>query len=169
MGRIDILINNFDHCDAKPVGELSNEDWQGCFDKNLNPVFYFTRAILPGMKAQKYGRVVNISSLTYIGWPGQSSYSAAKSAIFGLTRSLALETARDKVTVNCVAKGDILAADMTDETIEQLTKSIPVRKVGTPEDVAKAVGFFASDGSPYVTGQTFFVCGGKSIHFSMSI
>lgn len=169
MGKIDILINNFDHSSAKPFGELSNKDWQVCLEKNLSPVFFFTRAILPGMKAQKYGRVVNISNLTYIGWPGQSSYSAAKSAIFGLTRSLALESARDNVTVNCVAKGDIRSPNMTDETIEQLTKSIPVRKVGTPEDVAKAVGFFASDTSPYVTGQTFFVCGGKSIHFSMSI
>lgn len=168
-GKIDILINNFDHCSAKPVGEMSNEDWRQCFDQNLSPAFYFIREILPGMKAQKYGRVVNIGSLTYIGWPGQSSYSAAKSALFGLTRSLALESARDGVTVNCVAKGDIRSEAMTDETIETLVKSIPVKKIGQPEDVAKAVGFFASDKSPYVTGQTFFVCGGKSMHFSMSI
>jgi NAD(P)-dependent dehydrogenase (short-subunit alcohol dehydrogenase family) len=169
MGKIDILVNNFDYCSAKPVGELSNEDWQSCLEKNLSPIFFFTREILPAMKAQKYGRVVNIGSLTYIGWPGQSSYSAAKSALFGLTRSLALESARENVTVNCVAKGDIRHSNMTDETVEQLIKSIPVKKVGFPEDVAKAVGFFVSDESPYVTGQTFFVCGGKSIHFSMSI
>jgi NAD(P)-dependent dehydrogenase (short-subunit alcohol dehydrogenase family) len=169
MGKIDILINNFDHCNAKPLGELSDEDWQLCIEKNLSPIFYLTREILPGMKAQKYGRVVNVGSLTYIGWPGQSSYSAAKSALFGLTRSLALESARENVTVNCVAKGDIRCSTMVDEAVEQLIKSIPVRKIGTSEDVAKAVGFFASDKSPYVTGQTFFVCGGKSMHFSMSI
>lgn len=101
--------------------------------------------------------------------PNLSSYAAAKSAIFGLTRSLALESARDGVTVNCVAKGDIATAGMTEADIEASVKAIPVRRIGRPEDVAKAVGFFASDRSPYVTGQTFFVCGGKSIHFSMSI
>jgi len=121
------------------------------------------------MKTRKYGRVINISSLSYLGFQGLSSYAAAKSALFGLTRSLALESARNGVTVNCVAKGDMATAGMDEATIEKCIKAIPVRRMGKPEDVAKAVGFFASDRSPYVTGQTFFVCGGKSIHFSMSI
>ncbi|BBO86008.1 beta-ketoacyl-ACP reductase [Desulfosarcina ovata subsp. sediminis] len=168
-GMIEILVNNFDYCDEKPLEEVSNEGWQMAFDRNLDPVFFMTREILPGMRARKYGRVINIGNLSYIGLPGLSSYAAAKSAIFGLTRTLALESAKDGVTVNCVAKGDIAETDMTEETIAERIKSIPVRRIGKPEDVAKAVGFFASDRSPYVTGQTFFACGGKSIHFSMSI
>ena len=101
--------------------------------------------------------------------PGISNYAAAKSAIFGLTRSLALESAKDDVTVNCVAKGDIKSAAMSDEDCEKMAKRIPVQKMGSADDVARTVGFFASDTSKYVTGQTFFVCGGKSAYFSMSI
>lgn len=169
VGAIDILVNNFDHREEKPLDEVSYAQWQLAFDHNVDPVFLMTREILPGMRARNYGRVINIGSLSYIGLPGLSSYAAAKSSLFGLTRALALESAKDGVTVNCVAKGEIATADMTEERIENLVKAIPVRRIGTPEDVAKAVGFFASERSPYVTGQTFFVCGGKSIHFSMSI
>ncbi|WP_419662690.1 BbsC: 2-[hydroxy(Phenyl)methyl]-succinyl-CoA DH, subunit [Desulfosarcina variabilis str. Montpellier] len=169
LGTIDILVNNFDHCDENPLDDVSTEGWQTAFDRNVDPVFFLTREILPGMRARNYGRVINIGSLSYIGLPGLSSYAAAKSSLFGLTRALALESAKDGVTVNCVAKGDIATADMTDAQIDNLIKAIPVRRIGKPEDVAKAVGFFASQRSPYVTGQTFFACGGKSIHFSMSI
>ncbi|MBI5588853.1 MAG: SDR family oxidoreductase [Deltaproteobacteria bacterium] len=167
--RIDILINNMDCPGGKPIAELSDEDWDDCIAVNLNSVFYFCREVLPKMREQKYGRIINVGSLDYIGWPGKANYSAAKSAIFGLTRSLALESAKDDVTVNCVAKGDLRSADMSDEQAEKLAAAIPVKKLGTPEDVARAVGYFASDASGYVTGQTFFVCGGKSAHFSMSI
>lgn len=169
VGPIDILVNNFDYLDEKLVDVVSDQQWHRTFEQNADPIFFLTRAILPDMKTRKYGRVINISSLSYLGFQGLSSYAAAKSALFGLTRSLALESARNGVTVNCVAKGDMATAGMDEATIEKCIKAIPVRRMGKPEDVAKAVGFFASDRSPYVTGQTFFVCGGKSIHFSMSI
>ncbi|MBF0527004.1 MAG: SDR family oxidoreductase [Deltaproteobacteria bacterium] len=168
-GKIDILINNADARFGKPVGDASDEEWETGIRTNLNPVFFFCREVIPKMQAQKYGRVINISSLDYIGWPGRSSYSAVKSALFGLTRSLSLETARDGVTVNCVARGDVATSEMSPELAAKIGESLPVKRIGRPDDVARAVGFFASDWSNYVTGQMFFVCGGKSAHFSMSI
>jgi 3-oxoacyl-[acyl-carrier protein] reductase/2-[hydroxy(phenyl)methyl]-succinyl-CoA dehydrogenase BbsC subunit len=168
-GRVDILINNVDLQNGATIRDVSDESWQAGIDTNLNPIFYFCREVLPVMCENKYGRIVNLSSLEYIGLPGQSNYAAAKSAIFGLTRSLALESAKDDVTVNCVAKGDIKSAAMSDDDCEKMAKRIPVQKMGSADDVARTVGFFASDTSKYVTGQTFFVCGGKSAYFSMSI
>jgi len=169
FGRVDILINNVDAQNGAAIREISDDRWQDSININLSPVFYFCREVLPVMCENKYGRIVNLSNLEYIGLPGLSNYAAAKSAIFGLTRSLALESAKDDVTVNCVAKGDIKSADMSDEDCEKMAKRIPVKKMGSADDVARTVGFFASDTSKYVTGQTFFVCGGKSAYFSMSI
>jgi 3-oxoacyl-[acyl-carrier protein] reductase/2-[hydroxy(phenyl)methyl]-succinyl-CoA dehydrogenase BbsC subunit len=96
-------------------------------------------------------------------------YSAAKSSMLGFTRSLALETAKDKITVNWVVKGTIHKSNMSQEQEEKMAAKIPVQKLGTPEDVAGAVTFFAAETSKFITGQTFFVCGGKSLSFSMSI
>ena len=169
FGRVDILINNPDTQNGNNIQNVSDEHWQESFNANLSPVFYFSRALLPKMCEQKYGRIITIGNLEYMGWPGKANYSAVKSAIFGLTRSLALESAKDDVTVNCVAIGDLKTADMTEEDVEKAAKRLPVKKLGTPEDVARTVAFFASDSSKYVTGQMFFVCGGKSAYFSMSI
>jgi len=168
-GRVDILVNNVDAPNGAAIREISDDQWQDGININLNPIFYFCREVLPVMCENKYGRIINLSSLEYIGLSGISNYAAAKSAIFGLTRSLALESAKDDVTVNCVAKGDIKSAAMSDEDCEKMAKRIPVQKMGSADDVARTVGFFASDTSKYVTGQTFFVCGGKSAYFSMSI
>lgn len=168
-GRIDILVNNTDAQCGKSVCDASDEDWEMGLRGNLSPTFYFCREVIPRMQTQKHGRVVNISSIDYMGWPGQSTYSAAKSALFGFTRSLALETARDGVTVNCVAKGDIATCQMSEEQAEKIGSALPVKRIGNPDDVARAVGFFASDFSKYTTGQMLFVCGGKSAHSSMSI
>jgi 3-oxoacyl-[acyl-carrier protein] reductase/2-[hydroxy(phenyl)methyl]-succinyl-CoA dehydrogenase BbsC subunit len=169
FGKIDILINNLDNRYSEKIENLTNTEWERSFSVNMSPVFYFSREILPVMCSNKYGRIVNVSSIEYMGWPESSNYSAAKSAIFGFTRSLALESAKDDVTVNCVAKGDIQIADISDDDRDKVIKGIPVKKLGTVEDVARTVGFFASDTSKYITGQIFFVCGGKSAYFSMSI
>ncbi len=168
-GRIDILVTNTDSQCTKAVCDVTDADWATSIRCNLSPAFYFCRETMPKMKQQKYGRIVNISSLDYIGWPGKAGYSAVKSAVFGLTRSLALESAKDEVTVNCVAKGDVATSQMPAEVAEKIGGALPVKRIGSPEDIARAVGFFASDTSKYITGQTFFVCGGKSAHFSMSI
>jgi len=169
-GRIDILVNNAGNSYASGIcSNLTDDEWHHSLADNLDPMFFLCRAVIPVMQEKKYGRVINISDLVYMGWPGKADCSAAKSAIFGFTRSLALEVAKDNITVNCVIKGDIRCADMTDEDVEKAAASLPVKKLGKPEDVAGAVGYFASDTSNYTTGQNLFVCGGKSMYFSMSI
>jgi 3-oxoacyl-[acyl-carrier protein] reductase/2-[hydroxy(phenyl)methyl]-succinyl-CoA dehydrogenase BbsC subunit len=169
FGKVDILINNFDDRNGLKIQNVTDSEWERSLSNNLSPVFYFSRELLPVMCSNKYGRIVNISSIEYMGWPGSSNYSAAKSAMFGFTRSLALESAKDDVTVNCVAKGDIQVAGMSGDDMDKVIKGIPVKKLGTVDDVARTVCFFASDTSKYITGQIFFVCGGKSAYFSMSI
>jgi 3-oxoacyl-[acyl-carrier protein] reductase/2-[hydroxy(phenyl)methyl]-succinyl-CoA dehydrogenase BbsC subunit len=103
--------------------------------------------------------------------PGKADYSAVKSGVFGLTRSLALELARDGITVNSVVKGEIRESrvTLTEEELAQAAGRMPVKKLGTPDDVAYAACFMASDSSKYITGQTLFVCGGKSLYSSMSV
>ncbi|EFK06839.1 putative 3-oxoacyl-[acyl-carrier-protein] reductase [delta proteobacterium NaphS2] len=169
FGRVDVLVNNVDDASGQGICDLPYDDWKKAIDVNLNSVFLFSKAIVPGMQEKKYGRVINVGSLGYLGLPGQADYAASKAAIFGFTRSLALELAKDDITVNYVVKGDVSRSGLSDEQAEALAASVPAQKLGKPQDVAMTVGFFASDHSKYVTGQTLFVCGGKSLHFSMSV
>jgi 3-oxoacyl-[acyl-carrier protein] reductase/2-[hydroxy(phenyl)methyl]-succinyl-CoA dehydrogenase BbsC subunit len=169
FGVIDILVNNVDDSEGWEIADLSDDRWNKSVTVNLNPVFYFCREIIPGMRKNKYGRVINISGIDYLGWPGKTNCSATKAAVFGLTRSLALEAAKDNVTVNCVVKGDIAGSDLSKENKEKMAARLPVKKPGKPEDVAMAVGFFASEAAKYTTGQMLFVCGGKSLYSSMSV
>ena len=169
FGKIDILINNIDDPTVKGFSDLTDDDWNEAINANLNPVFSFCHAVVPKMQEKKYGRVINISSLDYLGWQGKTSYSAAKSALFGFTRALALELAREGITVNCLPISDINPSGLSEEETAKLAGFLPVQRIGKPEDVANAVGFMASDTAKYVTGQTLFVCGGKCMHFSMSI
>ena len=171
FGSIDILINAVDYINCKPILETSIDDWDSSLNNNLDPMFLFTKCVIPKMQAKKYGRIVNISDFNYLGMPGTSNYAAAKSGIFGFTRALALELAKDGITVNTVIKGDINLErkELSEEELQKATAAIPVKKLGTPEDVAYAVSYFVSDTSSYTTGQMFFVCGGKSIYASMSI
>ena len=168
FGKIDILVNNPDEPEGKSLADLTVQDFNRAIDINLKSQFYFLRETMPVMQKNGYGRIINISSLEYLGLPGKVNLSASAAGILGLTRSLALEAAKDNVTVNNVVKGDIANGNESGEEIERRTGSIPVKTLGKPTDIARAVGFFASDSSKYVTGQTFFVCGGKSIHFSLS-
>ena len=168
-GKIDILINNPAENAGQGLAELSTQSFTTTVAALLGAEFNFLHAVVPLMQKNSCGRVVNISSLAYLGLPKNADVAAAKSGLFGLTRSIALETARNNVTVNCIVKGDIPAAAETEEVKTKIAGSIPVKRVGTPDDVAYAVSFFASDTSDYVTGQTFFVCGGKSNYFSMSV
>ncbi len=169
FGEIHVLINNADDPAGKGIVELTYGEWNKSLCANLDPLFLLCHEVIPIMKEKKYGRVINVGSIDYLGWPGKVNYSAAKSAIFGFTRSLALETAIDNITVNTVAKGDVAHLGLSEEDGAKLAEQLPVKRLGQPEDIANAVAFFASDNSKYVTGQTLFVCGGKSMHFSMSI
>jgi 3-oxoacyl-[acyl-carrier protein] reductase/2-[hydroxy(phenyl)methyl]-succinyl-CoA dehydrogenase BbsC subunit len=169
FGKIDILVNNIDNPKVKGFSDLTDDDWNEAIDTNLNSVFSFCHEVVPKMQGKKHGRIINLSSLDYLGWQGKSSYSAAKSALFGFTRALALELAREGITVNCLPVSDINPSGLSEEEAAKLAGFLPVQRIGQPEDVANAVGFMASDTSKYVTGQTLFVCGGKCMHYSMSI
>ncbi len=171
FGSIDILINAVDYINCTPITGASIDDWNAAINNNLVPMFLFSKYIIPKMQTKKYGRIVNISEITYLGMPGTSNYAAAKSGIFGFTRALALELAKDGITVNTVVKGDINVQrkQLSEEELQRTTAAIPVKRLGMPEDIAYAVSYFVSDKSNYTTGQTFFVCGGKSIYSSMSI
>lgn len=169
FGEIHVLINNVDDPAGKGIADLTYSDWNKSLCANLDPLFLLCHEIIPIMKEKKYGRVINVGSIDYLGWPGKVNYSSAKSALLGFTRSLALETAIDNITINTVAKGDVAHPGLTEEDGAKLAERLPVKRLGRPEDIANTVAFFASDNSKYVTGQTLFVCGGKSMHFSMSI
>jgi len=170
FGGIDILVNNFDFSEGFGIAELSDDIWKKSVDENLNSVFYFCREVMPEMRKKKYGRIVNMGNIDYLGWSGgRANSSATKAAIFGLTRSLALEAAKDGVTTNCVVKGDIAGSDIPEDKAEKMASIMPVKRLGKPEDLVRAVVFFASQEAKYITGQTLFVCGGKSLYSSMSV
>lgn len=168
-GRIDILVNNTGELEGKPLSALSETDIDATVSEALAGPFRFMFEVVPCMQRSGYGRVVNVSELGWLGLPHQANVAAARAGLFGLTRSVALESARSGVTVNTVVKGDIATARTTDVQKEQIASGIPVKRLGTPADVARAVAFFVTESSSYVTGQTLFVCGAKSVYFSMSV
>ena len=170
-GRIDVLANCMDISEKASVTDTVMDRWQTLIDGNLTSIFLFTKAVITHMKSKGYGRIVNINDFDYLGMSGSSSYSTIKSGVFGLTRSLALELAKEGITVNTVVKGDLQQNDveLSEENYANAAKRMPVNKLGTTEDIAYAVSLFASESSSYITGQTLFVCGGKSLYSSMSV
>jgi 3-oxoacyl-[acyl-carrier protein] reductase/2-[hydroxy(phenyl)methyl]-succinyl-CoA dehydrogenase BbsC subunit len=152
------------------LDSLTSTIFRDTVDAVLRAPYSCLRAVVPAMRERGYGRIINISSLEYLGLPGKIGVAAAQAGIFGLTRAAALEVARDNITVNNLVLGDIVAdGTLSDEEKTVLAGSIPVKRVGSLADVAYAVAFFADEKAKYVTGQTFFICGGKSAYFSMSV
>ena len=164
--RVDILVNNVGMARDGWLVKMSEEDWDSVLTVNLKSQFLCCRAVAPHMMDQKSGRIINISSRAWLGGPGQANYAASKGAVISLTRTLALEMARYGITANCIAPALVdtpLFRGLKDEVQERLVKTIPAGRIGTPEDLGNAALFLASDESSYVTGQTLYVCGGRSL------
>ncbi len=165
-GRVDILVNNVGMARDAWLAKMSEEDWDTVLEVNLKSQFLCCRAVAPHMMEQKSGRSINISSRARLGGPGQANYAASKGAVISLTRTLALEMARYGITANCIAPALVdtpLFRGLEEEVQERLVKAIPAGRVGTPEDIGNAALFLAADESSYVTGQTLYVCGGRSL------
>ncbi|TME29734.1 MAG: 3-oxoacyl-[acyl-carrier-protein] reductase [Chloroflexi bacterium] len=162
--RIDVLVNNAGITRDTLLMRMSEDDWDDVLDTNLKSAFLVTKAALRPMLRQRSGRIVNITSISgVIGNAGQANYSASKAGLIGLTRSIAREVASRSITCNAVAAGVIdteIWQGVPDAAIETLLQMIPAGHKGTPEDVAEAVAFFASDAAAYITGQVLNVDGG---------
>lgn len=164
FGRIDILVNNAGITRDMLAMRLSDEAWQAVIDTNLTAVFRLTRAVLRPMMKQRFGRIVNMSSVVgAMGNAGQANYAAAKAGMIGMSKSVAREVASRGVTVNCVAPG-FIETDMTASLPEDVKKSlmaqIPAARLGKTDDIAAAVLYLASEPAGYVTGTVLHVNGG---------
>jgi len=158
---IEVLINNAGVKDDGLMMWMTDQQWDGVINTSLSGFFYVTRLVLNGMLVKQYGRIVNVVSLSGLkGLPGQVNYSAAKAGVIGATKALAQEVGRRGITVNAVAPG-FIATDMTAGLDEKELKAmVPLKRFGTPEEVAHAVGFLASPEAAYITAEVLSINGG---------
>lgn len=167
MGQIDILINNAGLTKDGLFMRMKDEDWQVVQDVNLTAPFRLTRAAIRGMMKRRFGRVINITSVVGVtGNPGQANYCASKAGMIGMTKSMAAEVANRGITLNCVAPGFIATAmtdALNDQQKETINATIPAGQMGTPDDIAAACVYLASNEASYVTGQTLHVNGGMAM------
>lgn len=163
FGRLDVLVNNAGITRDRSMRKLTDDDWMEVINTNLNSVYFCSTAAMEGMIAQKYGRIINISSFVgQAGNFGQANYAASKGGIIAFTKTAALELAKHNITVNALAPGFTLTdmlAKVPDNVQDQIKSKIPMGRFGLPEEIAKAVLFLAAEGD-YITGQQINVNGG---------
>ena len=167
---VDILVHNAGLIRADLLEDVKLEDLDYLSQVHLGADITLVQAFLPAMKEKKFGRIINMSTRAVLGLQTRTSYSATKAAMIAMTRTWALELGQHGITVNAVAPGPIAATEMfhnvfpeDDPKIQEIAASIPVKRVGTPGDVARATLFLASPENGFITGQTLFVCGGASL------
>lgn len=166
FGSIDILVNNAGITRDTLLMRMTEEQWDAVINVNLKSVFNFTKAVQPVMLKQRFGSIINMSSVVGVsGNAGQANYSASKAGIIGFTKSIAKESGSRNIRCNAIAPGFIeteMTAKLPEDVKKAWVQQIPLRRAGTPDDVAKAALFLASDLSAYVTGQVIHVCGGMN-------
>lgn len=167
FGRVDILVNNAGISEFSLFTDITDEMWQKMLDTNLSGAFYASRAVLPSMISRKAGCIVNIASMWgEVGASCEIHYSASKAGLIGMTKALAKEVALSGIRVNCVSPGAIdtdMNAHLTIEDIDAIKSETPLGRLGTPEEIANAVLFLASDEASFITGQILGVNGGMII------
>lgn len=167
MQKLDILVANAGITKDNLFVQLRDEDWDSVIDINLTATFRLSRAAMKTMMRRRYGRIIGITSVVGVtGNPGQGNYTAAKAGMIGMMKSIAKEYARRGVTANCVAPGFISTAmtdKLNDKQREAILQMVPANRLGTPDDVAAAVVYLASDEAAYMTGQTLHVNGGMAM------
>lgn len=166
-GKTDVLVNNAGLSQIKPFADITEEDWDKIFAVNTKSAFLMTKEALSDMLYSKKGKIINISSIWgQTGGSCEVHYSASKAAIIGFTKALAKEVGLSGIQVNCISPGVIntdMNSHLSDDDIAELKWQIPLNRIGTPQDVTKAVLFLASDGADYITGQVLGINGGMNI------
>jgi 3-oxoacyl-[acyl-carrier protein] reductase len=168
-GKVDILVNNAGIAGrAAPIWEQTDDDWQATIAVNITGVFNFCRAVVPHMRRQSYGRIVNIASIAgKEGNPQMAPYSATKAAVIALTKSVAKEVATDGICVNAVSPAVVhtpILDQLTPEQVAYMTSRIPMGRTGKPEEIAAVVHFLSSPDCSFVTGQCYDVSGGRATY-----
>lgn len=165
LGPVDILVNNAGITDDAMFHKMGEDQWRDVMHTNLGSMFNVTRQVIEGMRARRFGRIVNISSINgRKGQAGQTNYAAAKAGILGFTKALALESAGHGITVNAVAPGycdTAMVAAVRPDVLQAIVAGIPVGRLGIPADIARTVAFLAGEDAGFITGATFDVNGGQ--------
>ncbi len=167
FGRIDILVNNAGITRDHIFHKMTDEEWYAVLNVNLNGTYNLCKAVVPMMRAQESGSIINLSSTSAMGNAGQANYAATKAALQGFTRTLAKELGRKNVRINCIAPGfirtDMMLAIGEEKLKNEVENLVPMQRLGEPSEVAAVAAFLAGEDASWVTGQTIFVCGGSTV------